>query len=151
MTDSGDGLFQRVAEALGDQYDLIRLLGKGGMASVFLAREHALKRLVAIKVLDPGLSASEDYRTRFQREAETAAQLHHPNIVPIYRVGASGDLAYFTMAYVDGESLGARLRRLGRFPVEEALRVTREVTAALGSAHRRGIIHRDIKPSNVLF
>ncbi len=151
MADSGDGLFERVAEALGDQYDLIRLLGKGGMASVFLAREHALKRLVAIKVLDPELSASEDFRTRFQREAETAARLHHPNIVPIYRVGASGDLVYFTMAYVDGESLGARLRRLGRFPVEEALRVTREVTAALGSAHRRGIIHRDIKPSNVLF
>lgn len=151
MADSDDGLFERVAEALGDQYDLIRLLGRGGMASVFLAREHALKRLVAIKVLDPELGASEDFRSRFQREAETAAQLHHPNIVPIYRVGASGDLAYFTMAYVDGESLGARLRRSGRFPVEEALRVTREVTAALGSAHRRGIIHRDIKPANVLF
>ena len=121
------------------------------MASVFLAREHALKRLVAIKVLDPELGASEDFRSRFQREAETAAQLHHPNIVPIYSVGASGGLAYFTMAYVDGESLGARLRRLERFPVEDALRVTREVAAALGAAHRRGIIHRDVKPANVLF
>ncbi len=151
MADSDDGLFERVAEALGDQYDLIRLLGKGGMASVFLARDHALKRLVAIKVLDPELSASEDFRSRFQREAETAAQLHHPNIVPIYSVGAAGGLAYFTMAYVDGESLGARLRRLGRFQVEDALRVIREVGAALGAAHRRGIIHRDIKPANVLF
>lgn len=151
MADSEDGLFERVAEALGDQYDLIRLLGRGGMASVFLAREHALKRMVAIKVLDPQLSVSEDFRTRFQREAETAAQLHHPNIVPIYSVGASDDLVYFTMAYVDGESLGARLRRQGRLPVEEALRVTRELTAALGAAHRRGIVHRDIKPANVLF
>jgi serine/threonine-protein kinase len=151
MSESTGELFDRVADALGDEYELVRLLGKGGMASVFLAREHALKRLVAVKVLDPALAGSADFRARFQREAETAAQLQHPNIVPIYGVGQAKGLAYFTMAYVDGESLGARLRSRGQLPVDEALRVTREVAAALGAAHRRGVIHRDIKPQNVLF
>ena len=151
MTENRDELFRRVSGALGAEYELIRLLGRGGMASVFLARERALKRLVAIKVLAPELAASDDFRARFQREAETAARLQHPNIVPIYRVGSADGLVYYSMAYVDGESLGARMRERGRLPPEEATRITREIAAALGAAHRRGVVHRDIKPQNVLF
>jgi eukaryotic-like serine/threonine-protein kinase len=140
----------QVRAALGGEYEILRLLGQGGMAAVYLAREKALKRLVAIKVLDPELGASSVFRTRFQREAETAAQLQHPNIVPIYRVGEQGGLSFFTMAYVEGGSLAELRRRDGRVPVAETLRIAREVAAALGSAHRRGIIHRDVKPQNVL-
>jgi len=120
------------------------------MASVFLARERALKRLVAIKVLAPELAAGGDSRARFQREAETAAGVQHPNIVPIYRVGEADGLAYFTMAYVEGDNIAARLQAEGRFAPGEAMRVARDVASALGAAHRQGIIHRDIKPQNVL-
>ncbi len=150
MTAPLDPPFQRLAAALAAEYEFLRLLGRGGMASVFLARELSLKRLVAIKVLDPELGASAVFRSRFEREAETAAQLQHPNIVPIYRVGEADRLAYFAMAYVEGESLAERLRREGALPLAEGLRIAREVAAALGAAHRRGIIHRDVKPQNVL-
>lgn len=140
----------RVRAALGQDYEIIRLLGAGGMGTVYLAREKALKRLVAIKVLDPELGASPIFRNRFQLEAETAAQLQHPNIVPIYRVGEAGGLSYFTMAYIEGESLADRMRGMGRLSPREARRIAGEVAAALGAAHRRGIIHRDVKPQNVL-
>ncbi|HVX87728.1 MAG TPA: protein kinase, partial [Gemmatimonadales bacterium] len=106
-------LLERVRGALGQDFEIIRPLGQGGMASVFLAREKALNRLVAIKVLDPELGASPVFRNRFQREAETAAALQHPNIVSILRVGAAGDLAYIVMAYVDGGSLADRMARQG--------------------------------------
>ena len=129
---------------------MLRLLGQGGMAAVYLARERALKRLVAIKILDPELATSPVFRARFQLEAETAAQLQHPNIVPIYRVGQTGGLTYFTMGYVEGESLADLMKASGRLPLADALRIGREVAAALGSAHRRGIVHRDVKPQNVL-
>ena len=129
---------------------MLRLLGQGGMASVYLARERALKRLVAIKILDPDLATRPVFRARFQLEAETAAQLQHPNIVPIYRVGETGGLTYFTMGYVDGASLADLLKASGRLPLADALRIGREVAAALGAAHRRGIVHRDVKPQNVL-
>lgn len=120
------------------------------MAVVYLAREKALKRLVAIKVLHPDLAASPIFRNRFQLEAETVAQLQHASIVPIYRVGEAGGLSYITMAYIDGESLSDRVRGRGRLGVREARRIAIEVTQALGAAHRRGIIHRDMKPQNVL-
>ena len=140
----------RVRAALGQDYEILRLLGAGGMGTVILGREKALKRLVAIKVLDPDLGASPIFRNRFQLEAETAAQLQHPNIVPIYRVGQADGLSYFTMGYVEGESLADRMRGLGRLSARECRRIASEVTAALGAAHRRGIIHRDVKPQNVL-
>lgn len=120
------------------------------MGTVVLAREKALKRLVAIKILDPDLGASPIFRNRFQLEAETAAQLQHPNIVPIYRVGEAGGLSYFTMGYIEGESLADRMRGVGRLTPRESRRIAGEVAAALGAAHRRGIIHRDVKPQNVL-
>jgi tetratricopeptide (TPR) repeat protein len=140
----------RVRAALGQDYEIVRLLGAGGMGTVFLAREKALKRLVAIKVLDPHLGASPIFRNRFQLEAETAAQLQHPNIVPIYRVGEADGLSYFSMGYIEGESLADRMRGVGRLSPRESRRIAGEVAAALGAAHRRGIIHRDVKPQNVL-
>lgn len=140
----------QVRAALGQDYEILRPLGEGGMAVVYLAREKALKRLVAIKVLHPDLAASPIFRSRFQLEAETAAQLQQASIVPIYRVGESGGLSYITMAYIDGESLADRMRGRGRLGVREARRIAIEVTQALGAAHRRGIIHRDMKPQNVL-
>lgn len=150
MTAIGPDLLERVRAALRADYEVIRLLGQGGMATVFLARERALKRLVAIKVLDPDLGASPIFRSRFEREAQTAASLQHPHIVPIYRVGDAGGMSYYAMGYVEGESLADRLRGRGRLEFDETRRITREVAQALGAAHRRGIIHRDVKPHNVL-
>ncbi|HEX5819454.1 MAG TPA: protein kinase [Gemmatimonadales bacterium] len=141
---------ERLQQAFGADYEILRPLGHGGMATVWLARERSLKRLVAIKVLDPDLGGSATFRSRFQLEAETAAQLQHPNIVPIFRVGEAGGLAYYAMAYVEGESLADRLRGRTRLGHAEARRLAAEVAAALGAAHRRGIIHRDVKPQNVL-
>jgi tRNA A-37 threonylcarbamoyl transferase component Bud32/tetratricopeptide (TPR) repeat protein len=142
-------LLDRLSAALAPDYELIRLLGEGGMASVFLAREKSLKRLVAIKVLSPELAAPA-FRARFSREAETAAQLQHPNIVPIFRVGDTAGFSYYAMGYVEGESLADRLTREGRLSLEETIRIGGEVAAALGAAHRRGIIHRDVKPQNIM-
>ena len=150
MTIPAESRIDRVRAAFGAEYEIIRLLGEGGMAAVYLARERALKRLVAIKVLDPELGVSPGFRARFQREAELAAGLQHPHIVPIYRVGEADGLSYFTMAYIEGESLADRLKAEGRLPVAEAVRIGRETAAALAAAHRRGIIHRDVKPQNIL-
>ncbi len=147
---SGPLSLERVRQALGADYEILRLLGQGGMASVYLARERALKRLVALKVLDPDLGASPVFRNRFQREAETAARLEHPHIVPIYRVGEAGGLAFFAMQYVDGDTLADRMRVTGRFDFAEARRIALAVAEALGAAHRLGIIHRDVKPQNIL-
>ncbi|MEO8359618.1 MAG: serine/threonine-protein kinase [Vicinamibacteria bacterium] len=136
--------------ALGRQYDVTRLLGKGGMGAVYLAREAALDREVAIKVLPPDRSATQDSRDRFRREARTAAKLSHPNIVPLFTFGDVDGTLYFVMGYVKGESLVARLKREGRLPVEDARRILIEVADALDYAHKLGIVHRDIKPDNVL-
>lgn len=143
-------LLDLVRAELGAEYEVLRPLGEGGMGAVFLARERALQRLVAIKVLDPELGASPIFRARFEREAQTSAQLTHPNIVAIYRVGATARLAYFVMQFVDGLSLAEKLRGGGPLPLHDSLRYAREVAGALGAAHRRGVIHRDVKPQNVL-
>jgi serine/threonine protein kinase len=136
--------------AVAPEYRVIRLLGQGGMASVLLAEELALKRLVAIKVLDPMLMSDPAFRTRFSREAEAAASLEHPHIVPIYRVGEVIGIPFFAMQYVEGETLGDRLAREGKLSSSEAVRITREVAQALRVAHKRGIVHRDVKPQNIL-
>ncbi|TFG54017.1 MAG: serine/threonine protein kinase [Gemmatimonadales bacterium] len=151
MPDSSPpALLERLTAALREDYEIIRPLGRGGMASVFLARERSLNRLVALKVLDPMLGEGPLFRARFQREAETVAQLQHPNIVQIFRVGEADGLAFYAMAFVEGENLAERLKREGRLPSGEAVRICSEILAALSAAHRRGIIHRDIKPENVL-
>ena len=138
-----------LATALGTQYQLTGLLGRGGMGSVYSAHEPFLDRQVAIKVL-PSDVAGGDARERFVREARTAARLSHPNIVPLYTFGQSGELLYYIMGFVDGESLEARLKRAGRIPSDDARRIMRELADALEYAHQLGVIHRDVKPDNVL-
>jgi serine/threonine protein kinase len=146
-----DLLAQRLSQALGSSFTLEGEIGRGGMGVVYHARDERLKRKVAVKVLPPELAFREEIRIRFLREAETAARLSHPHIVPIHSVGEGPEgLVYFVMAYVDGESLGARLKRRERLPPEEARRILMETADALGAGHALGIIHRDVKPDNIL-
>jgi serine/threonine-protein kinase len=136
--------------AVAGRYSLVRELGRGGMGVVFLARDVALDRPVAIKLLPPSLSADPAFRDRFLREARMAASLAHPHIVPIHAVEAADHVVYFVMGYVDGESLGERIRRRGPLPSADVMRLVQEVAYALSHAHARGIVHRDIKPDNIL-
>jgi len=146
-----DLLAQRLSQALGSSFTLDGEIGRGGMGVVYHARDERLKRAVAVKVLPPELAFREEIRMRFLREAETAARLSHPHIVPIHSVGEGPEgLVYFVMAYVDGESLAARLKRRERLPPEEARRILMETADALGAGHALGIIHRDVKPDNIL-
>ncbi len=151
MTASSDRpLPARLAEALGDAYTIEGEVGRGGMGVVYRARDERLQRRVAIKVLPPELAFQQDIRERFTREAQTAARLSHPHIVPIHSVGEGQGLVYFVMGYVDGESVAARIRRRGNLPVEEARRIMMETADALSAAHALSVIHRDIKPDNIL-
>ncbi len=145
-----ESLASRLADILSGSYEIEGEIGRGGMGIVYSARDLKLKRRVAIKVLPPDLAFREEIRIRFTREAQTAARLQHPHIVPIHSVGDEGGLVYFVMAYVDGESLAARLRRRERLPIEEARRIMKETSDAMGMAHAMGVIHRDIKPDNIL-
>jgi hypothetical protein len=120
------------------------------MGVVYRARDERLQRRVAIKVLPPELAFQTDIRERFTREAQTAAKLSHPHIVPIHTVGEGHGLVYFVMGYVDGESVAGRIRRRGKLPLEEVRRIMAESADALGAAHALSIIHRDIKPDNIL-
>jgi TolB-like protein/tRNA A-37 threonylcarbamoyl transferase component Bud32/Tfp pilus assembly protein PilF len=140
---------EQLQRTLGTTYTLERELGGGGMARVYLAEEPALERRVVVKVLPPELSAGVSAE-RFRREIRLAAQLQHPHIVPVLQAGESGDLLYYTMPFVEGDSLRARLSREGALPVHDARRILSEVLDALVCAHGRGIVHRDIKPENVL-
>ncbi|HZI42546.1 MAG TPA: serine/threonine-protein kinase [Gemmatimonadaceae bacterium] len=145
-----DSDFLELQKALAGEYSLERELGRGGMGIVYLAREVQLNRLVAIKVLPSALAERPELRERFVREARMAASLSHPNIVPIHRVGEAGPFAFFVMAYVDGETLGERLRLRGPLSPVAATRMLREVAWALAYAHGRGVVHRDVKPDNIL-
>jgi eukaryotic-like serine/threonine-protein kinase len=146
-----DAEIRAVAErALAANYELDSELGRGGMGIVYRARDRRLKRLVAIKLLPPELAFRSEIKTRFLREAETAAQLSHPNIVPIYSVDERDGLVYFVMALVEGPTLAKKMYEEGQMPVDETRRVLREVSDALAYAHARGVIHRDIKPDNIL-
>jgi serine/threonine protein kinase len=140
-----------VRQVLAPTFELEREIGRGGMGIVYCAMDRRLKRQVAVKVLPPDLAFRTEIRTRFLHEAETAAQLTHPNIVPIYSVDERDGLVYFIMAFVDGQTLAQRIRAAGgALPVDEARRILREVGSALAYAHLHGVIHRDIKPDNIL-
>jgi serine/threonine protein kinase len=145
-----DELGTHVAQILSANYELESEIGRGGMGIVYCARDRRLKREIAVKVLPPELSFRADIRQRFLREAETAAQLNHPNIVPIYTVEERDNLVYFVMAYIKGDNLGVRLQQHGPVPPVEARRILREVADALAYAHNRNVIHRDIKPDNII-
>jgi serine/threonine-protein kinase len=146
MTD----LRERIMAAAGYRYEIEREIGRGGMGIVYRARDVRLRRPVALKVLPPEFAFHDDIRARFMREAQMAAQLTHPNIVPIYGVDDGGGLVWFAMGLVEGESLAARLVRDRRPPVDFVRRVLHDVADALGYAHSHGIVHRDIKPDNIL-
>ncbi len=137
------------SRVLSGRYELERVAGRGGMATVYLARDLRQARRVAVKVLDPDLARTIS-GDRFLREITVAAKLAHPHILPLHDSGDDQGLLYYVMPYVEGETLGARLDREGPLPLEEALRLTCEVASALEYAHGQGVIHRDIKPANIL-
>jgi len=141
---------QQFGDALADRYRLERELGRGGMATVFLAEDLRHRRSVALKVLRPELASSLG-AARFLREIEIAARLVHPHILSLLDSGEAGGLLYYVMPYLSGDSLRARLQREGELPVDVAVHVLRQVLDALAYAHSQGIVHRDIKPENVLF
>jgi eukaryotic-like serine/threonine-protein kinase len=145
-----DPLLETLKKAIGFQYWMERLLGRGGMGAVYLAHELALDRDVAIKVLPPEQASTPQMRERFRREARTAARLSHPHIVPLHTFGEVSGLVYFVMGYIAGESLASRLKRDGPFPPEEARTLLVAICDALDYAHHQGIVHRDIKPDNIL-
>ncbi|HEX2610649.1 MAG TPA: serine/threonine-protein kinase, partial [Gemmatimonadales bacterium] len=135
--------------ALAGRYEITRLLGRGGMAVVYLAQDLTLERQVAIKVLPPEMAHDQKLVVRFQQEAKTAAKLDHPNIIPIYRVEHEAGLVYFVMKYVTGRSLDQLLEQ-GPVSFDVTRRILREAALALGHAHQRGIVHRDVKPANIM-
>src|SRR6266850_5747057 len=143
------GVAEQLREALAPEYEVVRELGRGGMATVYLALEQKHGRQVAIKVLRPEIAATIGPE-RFLREIRIAARLSHPHIVPLLASGQAGSSLYYTMPFIEGDSLRARLEREGVLSVEPALRIAREVAAAVGYSHAQGVIHRDIKPENIM-
>src|ERR1051325_4036513 len=145
-----DPLLDRVVAAIGDRFDVLGELGRGGMAVVYRARDVRLRRPVALKVLPPDLAFREGVRARCLREAEMAPRLSHPNIVPIYAADESMGIAWLAMALVEGETLGGKMSRGPATSFPDARRVLAEVADALAYAHSHGVVHRDIKPDNIL-
>jgi serine/threonine-protein kinase len=139
----------RLKAALADRYTIERELGSGGMATVYLAEDLKHHRKVAVKVLRPDLAAALG-PDRFLQEIEIAAQLQHPNILPLHDSGEADGFLYYVMPYVEGESLRDKLAKEGELPIGEAVRILRDVVDALTEAHAHGVVHRDIKPENIL-
>jgi serine/threonine protein kinase len=146
---SVDALRTRLADALGPAFTIERELTGGGMSRVFLARDHSLGREVVVKLLLPELAAGISV-DRFRREISLASRLQHPNVVPVLSAGDAAGLPFFIMPFVRGESLRTVLQREGRLGVRQAVRIMRDIAAALDCAHTEGVVHRDIKPDNVL-
>ena len=145
-----DPVFLEFQLAVAGRYSIDRELGRGGMGIVYLARDVQLDRPVAIKLLPPDRALDDQLRERFVREARMAAKLSHPNIIPIFAVDEIEGFVFYVMAYVDGETLGERVRVRGPMAASEATRILREVAWALGHAHAQGLVHRDVKPENIL-
>ena len=142
--------FDDIRRALGGRYALERELGRGGMGTVYLARDIRLDRLVALKVLPAEFASQVTLRDRFLRETRTAASFSHPNIVPVYAVEETDELLAYAMGLVEGETIAERVARAGPLPVREIVRVLQDVGYALAYAHGRGVVHRDIKPDNIM-
>jgi serine/threonine-protein kinase len=137
-----------VQAALGARYDVEALVGEGGFATVWRARDRQLERMVAVKVLRPDLGSLA--RDRFQREARAVAAIHHPAVIGVFEIGEHESVVWYSMPFIDGESLRARLERAGALPADEAVRILGVASDALGAAHEAGVVHRDVKPDNVL-
>ncbi len=150
ITADSDVERRQLEAGVNGQYQVVRELGRGGMGVVFLARDVALHRTVAIKVLRHEFVDSEDHRERFRREARLTARLNHPGVVPVYTLGERHNLVYIVMQYVQGESLAERLRSGSRLPVEQVAQVLYDLAETLDYAHREGMLHRDLKAENVL-
>lgn len=149
-TDPADKLLERLRAATTGEYEIYGELGRGGMATVYLAHEISLDRKVAIKVMAPGMVYSTGLVERFKREARTAANLSHPNIIPIYAVREVDDLLFCVIKLVKGTPLDAIMRELGQLPIAMVQAILAQVGDALGYAHRHGVVHRDVKPGNIL-
>jgi eukaryotic-like serine/threonine-protein kinase len=147
--ESASQVWNALADALSERYTLEREVGRGGMATVYLARTAGNGRAVAVKAMHPELASALGVE-RFRREMEIAGSLSHPGIVPLLDSGRAGTLLYYVMPYIAGESLHGRLERERRIPEGDAVRIVREIAEALGYAHSRGILHRDVKPENIL-
>ena len=141
---------QRLRRALGDDYEMLELIGSGGFGRVYRVRDLHLERQVALKVLHPAWTQDPEVVERFRREAQLAARLSHPNIVNIYEIGGRSGLIWYTMELIDGPSLAQLVEREGPLPLDKVLRLLREALSALAHAHGSGLVHRDIKPENML-
>jgi serine/threonine-protein kinase len=139
----------RVLDALRGRYEIEREIGHGGMATVYLAHDVRDQRLVAIKVMHPRVANTLNAQ-RFLREIAIAGSMGHPLIIPLHDSGAAGEVLFYVMPYVEGDTLGERLSRVRRLPLDDALAVAHDVADALGHAHGQGILHRDVKPENIL-
>lgn len=140
-----------VGKTLAGRYELLEMIGEGGMARVYRGRDHLLRRTVAVKILKDQMTGDADFVRRFRREAQAAAGLSHPNIVNIYDVGERGNTYFMVMEYVDGKNLKQHIREKGRLTAYEAVSITRQIAEALAQAHAAGVVHRDIKPQNIIF
>ncbi len=140
-----------VAKAFGGKYQIIREIGRGGMAIVYEAFDIALDRKVAVKVLPKQFAFDDEFVKRFEKEAKIAAKLDHPNIVKIYDIGQQGEIHYFVMNYLSGETLKERIHHLQHLTIQEIDTISEQICKALSYAHEKGIIHRDLKPSNIIF
>jgi eukaryotic-like serine/threonine-protein kinase len=147
---STDEWLDRIRESLAPELEVTRCLGEGAMSRVLLAREAALKRLVAVKVLREELAQDDVARARFEREAQAAAGIRHPNVTAVFRVGRAGKLPYIVIEHIQGRTLADRLKSAGPVDPPEARRILASVGHALASAHERGIVHRDVRPRNVM-